>query len=150
MMVSKVSHCIGVFLACLLIQGGGTVVQGLQEPDQLVVVVSRDNPVQSLSKLQIEDIFLGKSAVFPDGRRAVPVDNAEGSVLRTRFYTEVLGRTAAQIRAHWSRLIFTGRGRPPRSVSSVEELLQIVAKDPQSIGYIERHLVTDAVRVVLE
>ncbi len=149
-MISGFSHCLCVLLACLLMQSEGLADESSHKANKMVVVVSRANPVQSLSKSQVEDIFLGKSLAFPDGRRAVPVDQAEGSEERGRFYTEVLGRTAAQIRTHWSRLVFTGRGRPPRSVGSREELVQVIANDPQSIGYIERHLIDGSLRVVLE
>lgn len=149
-MISRFLHCFCVLLACLLAWSDVLAADGSAGAEDMVVVVSRNSSVQSLSKLQVDDIFLGKALVFPGGQRAVPVDQAEGSETRGRFYNEVLGRTSAQIRAHWSRLVFTGRGRPPRSVASGDELLQLMANDPQVIGYVERRKVNGTVKVVLE
>ncbi|MDP1931753.1 MAG: phosphate ABC transporter substrate-binding protein [Gammaproteobacteria bacterium] len=118
--------------------------------DDIVVVVSRLNPVRDLTRTQVEDIFLGRTQQFPNGQRAVPIDQAERSTIRERFNEEVLARTSAQVRSHWSRILFTGRGQPPRSVTSSEEVLRVLATQVQGIGYIERRLVDDSVVVVFE
>lgn len=118
--------------------------------DDIVVVVSRLNPVQSLTRSQVEDIFLGRTQQFPDGQRAVPIDQAERSDTRERFNLEILDRTSAQVRAHWSRILFTGRGRPPRSVVSSQEVLRVLATEAQGISYMERRFVDDSVVVVFE
>jgi hypothetical protein len=55
----------------------------------VIVVVSSKNPVTTLSKNQVADIFLGKSARFPDGSSAVPIDQTEGTVAREEFYKEI-------------------------------------------------------------
>lgn len=149
-MTSKVSHYLCVLLLGLSFLGDGGAAEIPDGAEDMVVVVSRASTVQILTRQQVEDIFLGRTMTFPNGQRVVPVDQAEGSDTRGRFYNEVLGRTTAQIRAHWSSLVFTGRGRPPRSVGSGQEVMQIVANDPQALGYIKRSLVTEAVRVVLE
>jgi hypothetical protein len=48
----------------------------------VVVVVSTKSPVDTLSRSQVVDLFLGKSSRFPGGRSAVPIDQAEGSAKR--------------------------------------------------------------------
>jgi hypothetical protein len=62
----------------------------------------------------LQDIFLGKTARFPDGSQAVPVDQSEGTIVRDEFYNKLVGKSAAQMKAYWSKIIFTGRGQPPR------------------------------------
>lgn len=114
----------------------------------LVVVVARSNPVQSLTREQVEDIFLGRTRQYPDGRLAIPVEQSGQSELRDRFYAEILQRTPAQMRSHWARLIFTGRGNPPRSVDSSEDVLYAIAADPRIIGFVEQRFVDDSVVVV--
>lgn len=141
-----------LLLAALLLGAAGSfaVENEGPKPDDVVVVVSRQNPLLSLTLEQVENIFLGRTQQYPNNQRAVPIDQAEGSAVRERFYREILGRTSTQVRAYWSRILFTGRGHPPRSVSSDEEVLRILAADPQAIGYIERRFVSGAVTVVLE
>lgn len=115
----------------------------------VVAVVSSKSSVTALSKNQIVDIFLGKTSHFPDGDQAVPIDQVEGSAARDEFYARFSGKSAAQIKAHWSKIIFTGRGQPPKEVSSSIEVKNQVAQNPKSIGYIERSLVDGSVRVLL-
>jgi len=85
---------------------------------EVVVVVSSKSAITALSKSQVADIFLGKVSSFPDGILAVPIDQADGSVERNEFYARVADRSPAQITAYWSKIVFTGRGEPPREVSN--------------------------------
>lgn len=116
--------------------------------DEVVVIVSTDNPVVQLSNHEIADIYLGRRARFPDGRLARPIDQKETKPVRAAFYEEIVGRTSAQIRAHWSRVIFTGRGRPPPEASDDLDMLSRVTGDPNAIGYIERRNIDESVRIV--
>lgn len=115
----------------------------------VVAVVSAKNPVTTLSKPQIVDIFLGKARQFPDGRPAVAVDQVEGSPIRDEFYREFSGQSPAQIKAYWSKIIFTGRGQPPPEVSNDVEVKKFIAKHPDAIGYIDQKLADDSVKVIL-
>ncbi len=117
--------------------------------DEVVAVVSARNPVTTLNKNQVVDIFLGKASRFPDGSLAVPIDQVEGSAARDEFYARYAGRTPAQLKAHWSKIIFTGRGQPPREVSNSLEVKKLFAENPNAIGYIEQSLVDDSVKVLL-
>lgn len=114
----------------------------------VVAVVSAKNPVTTLSKHQVVDIFLGKANRFPDGRQAVAIDQAEGSATRNEFYARFAGKSAAQLKAHWSKIIFTGRGRPPEEVSNDSSVKKFLSKNPNAIGYIDRKLVDDSVKVL--
>jgi ABC-type phosphate transport system substrate-binding protein len=114
----------------------------------VVPVVSAKSPVTALTAAQVADIFLGKTSRFPDGPEAVPVDQPEESSLRDRFYAQFTGKSPAQVKAHWSKIIFTGRGQPPRQVANGQEAKRFVAGNPNAIGYIDNTLVDDTVRVV--
>jgi ABC-type phosphate transport system substrate-binding protein len=114
----------------------------------VVAVVSAQNPITALDKSQLAEIFLGKSSRFPNGMQAVPIDQAEGVALRDEFYDKVVGKTASQIKAYWARIIFTGRGQPPPSVSNSIEMKNHIRDNPAAIGYIDRSFVDDSVRVV--
>jgi hypothetical protein len=43
-----------------------------------------------------------------------PIDQVVGSEIYVEFYKKVTGRDSAQIKAIWSRILFTGRGVPPK------------------------------------
>lgn len=115
----------------------------------VVAVVSSASSVTVLSKNQVVDIFLGKTSRFPNGEQAVPIDQVEGSAARDEFYSKFTGKSPAQIKAHWSKIIFTGRGQPPKEVPDGIEVKKQVLQNPKAIGYIERSLVDSSVRVLL-
>jgi ABC-type phosphate transport system substrate-binding protein len=130
---------LGIALSILL---GGAVMA------DVVAVVSSKNPLASLTKAQVADIFLGRSARFPDGTLAVPIDQEEGSSARDEFYTTFTGKSPAQIKSHWTKIIFTGRGQPPMAATSSAEVRQLIAANPRAIGYIERSAVDSSVKVL--
>ncbi|MDZ7782318.1 MAG: hypothetical protein U5K56_05000 [Halioglobus sp.] len=114
----------------------------------VVVVVSRQNPVTSLTRAQLADVYLGRLSRFPNGEPVVPIDQREGADVRTEFYNDYLGQSPAQIKAHWSKLIFTGRGQPPRSVADGTAMIELIADNPGTIGYIDPDQVNDDVRIL--
>lgn len=116
--------------------------------DDVVAVVSAKSPIAALNAAQVADIFLGKTNRFPDGTLAVPIDLPEESPVRERFYQEYTGKSPAQVKAQWSKIIFTGRGQPPRQVSTGAEAKKAVVDNPNAIAYIDAKLVDGSVRVL--
>lgn len=114
----------------------------------VVVVVSEESPLTSLGRAELADIYLGRLSRLPNGKPVVPIDQEEGSAARDEFYSEYLGRSPAQIKSHWSKLIFTGRGHPPRSFASGPAVVERVAENPNAIGYIDRDHASDALRIL--
>ncbi len=115
---------------------------------EVVVVVSADNPVETLSRTQLTDIYLGRLNRFPNGDAVVPIDQRESSPAHDEFYNRYLGQSPAQIKAHWSKLIFTGRGQPPRAVPGGDAAAELVAENPNAIGYLDASLVDERLRMV--
>ena len=113
---------------------------------EVVAVVSAKNPVTTLNKNQVTDIFLGKSSRFPDGSPAMPVDQSEGSTTRDEFYATVANKTPAQVKAHWSKIIFTGRGQPPKEVVNSSEVKKLLTGNPAAIGYIDKSALDASVK----
>jgi ABC-type phosphate transport system substrate-binding protein len=115
---------------------------------EVVVVVSGESDVTTLREQQITDIFLGRMHRLPDGKPVTPIDQAEGSQVRDEFYSSLTGRSPAQIKAHWAKIIFTGRGEPPRQVADSDAVKDLVAANPAAIGYIDSSSVDDTIRVL--
>ncbi len=116
---------------------------------EVVVVVSAKSAVGNLTAAQAADIFLGKASSFPSGGQAVPVDQKEGSAIRDEFYTKVTGKSAAQVKAYWSKIIFSGKGQPPKEVSDSAAVKKLIADNPNIIGYIDKAAVDSSVKTVL-
>jgi fructose-specific component phosphotransferase system IIB-like protein len=115
---------------------------------ELVVVVSSRNPAPAMSTDQVAAIFLGQAVRFPNGVPAIAVDQSIGTPQRDSFYLQVTGRTPALLRAYWSKMVFTGRGQPPREVQGDAAVRRLVAANPSMIGYINRNALDESVRPV--
>jgi ABC-type phosphate transport system substrate-binding protein len=135
---------IGVVVAGLALSLGA----GMARAD-VVAVVSAKSPVGAISRDQVMDIFLGKSSHFPDGSLAVPIDLTESSPTREEFYLKFAGKSPAQLKAHWSKIIFTGRGQPPKEVASPAAMKKRLLDDPGAIGYVEQGEVDGSLRVLM-
>lgn len=115
---------------------------------EISVIVSPSNPNGALDQATVGKIFLGKAKSFPDGTQAVPVDQDDGAAAREAFNSTVLGKSASQLKSYWSRLIFTGKGTPPKQSGNDAAVKQLVANNPNIIGYIDSSAVDDSVKVV--
>ncbi len=107
-----------------------------------VVVVNTKNTAGPISKDQIAQSFLGSTNTFS------PIDLADGSPLRIEFYKTVAEKDPSQVRAIWSKLVFTGKARPPKQFATSEEVKKQVESDVNAIGYIEKSAVDAGVKVV--
>ena len=115
---------------------------------EVVIVVSPQNPTTTLSRREVSNIFLGKINRFPNGQPAVAIDQPEDSQQRKDFYRDVSNKQPADIKAYWSRMIFTGRGQPPMVVEGDEQVKKSLAGRPGGIGYIDRAAVDNSVKVL--
>ena len=114
---------------------------------EVAVIVNPANG-DSISKDDIQKIYLAKTKTFPGGKTANAIDQTEGTKIRVEFLEKVIDKDEAQMKSYWSRLIFTGKGVPPKVVASDSEVKDIVKKDPNAIGFIDVISVDDSVKVV--
>ena len=107
------------------------------------------NPANSatISIDEVKSLFSGRQKGFSDGKTALILSLDESDAARSEFNNKVLGKTDAQMKAYWSKLLFTGKGTPPKEISA-SEMLQLVADNPNTIGYIDAAGVNDTVKVV--
>lgn len=116
---------------------------------EVVVVVAVESPVERLSKGTLQDVYLGKRSRLANGEPIVPLDQREGTPAHGEFYQTYLGQSPAQIKAYWSKLIFTGRGQPPQSVANDQALAESISLNPDAIGYLDANMLDERLRMVV-
>lgn len=116
---------------------------------ELAVITHPGDGVASMSAGDVKAVFLGKNKVLPGGAKAVPVGPEEGSATYGAFADKVLGKSESQLKAYWSKLIFSGKGTPPNAFADDAAVKAFVAKTPGAIGYIDGAAVDGSVTVVL-
>jgi ABC-type phosphate transport system substrate-binding protein len=112
-----------------------------------VVVIVHPSNAATMDKKAISKVFLGKSKKFPGGGTALPIDISKGDV-KSEFTKKVLGKSDSQIKAYWSKLLFTGKGQAPKSVDDDAAVIDLVSKNPSIIGYVSDSAVNDTVKVI--
>jgi ABC-type phosphate transport system substrate-binding protein len=116
---------------------------------ELIVIVNPKNPATSMTPDQVAQVFLGRTSSFPGGGAATPLDLKDGSAARDEFYNKVAGKNPGQVRAYWSKQMFSGKGSPPPELASSADVKRAVAADAGAIGYVEKAAVDGTVKGVL-
>lgn len=114
---------------------------------EVAVVVHPSND-SAMSTDDISKLYLGKTKKFTNGQSAIALDRTEGSDLRVKFLDSAVGKDESQMKSYWSRLIFTGKGVPPKVVETDAEVKELVSRNPDTIGYIDSSSVDDTVKVI--
>lgn len=113
-----------------------------------VVVVNKENPVTTLTVLELRRIFMKQTRMWPHGETVVPVDWDSSSPLRHEFTRRVLGRTVREMADFWVQQTITQGLAPPPSQKSARAILRFVASVPGAISYVPPGDVDDSVKVV--
>ena len=114
---------------------------------ELVIVTGNQSLISSLTDNEVRQLFSGQLRSLM-GRRVQPLDLSSRDSAREQFYQKVMGRTPDQMRAYWTRLIFTGQGQPPREVSNIREMETLLMSSAEYIGYLPESSLTGNMRVL--
>ncbi|WP_409449972.1 hypothetical protein [Aromatoleum sp.] len=114
----------------------------------IVIVAGAASTISELSKEQAEQLYLGRASTLRGGTPVSLADLPPGPT-RDRFYAKLTGKNPSQIRAYWSRMVFTGRALPPREVTDAEQLRSLLAANPDLIGYLPVTAADDRLKILL-
>ena len=114
-----------------------------------VVVVPRHSPIESITLEEAANVFLGKTFFLHDGTKVIPVDQSADSPTRNLFYRRVAGKSPRQLKAYWAKIIFSGKGKPPKAVGDADAIKEWLENHSDAISYIDSEEVDDRVKVVL-
>jgi len=114
---------------------------------EVEVIVHPSNGA-ALDQDAIQRIFLGKTRAFPGGGEAVAISAKEGSPEEAEFTEKVLSKSPKQLKAYWAKMVFTGKGTPPRQIDSAAEMVKLISANPNLIGFIPAGTGGSGVKVV--
>lgn len=113
-----------------------------------VEVIVHPSNAASMSKDDIARIFLGKTRGFPGGAEAVPVGMGKSDASFTEFTEKVLGKSTKQLKAYWAKMVFTGKGTPPKELGSAGDVSNLISNNPNLIGFVPAGSAGAGVKVV--
>jgi hypothetical protein len=112
----------------------------------MVIIVNSSNSAL-ITKAEVRKIFMGRSKSFTNGQAAVPIELRDGPA-RQQFLKDVLSKEEGALNSYWSRLIFTGKGVPPRSFATAKEVVAQVAVNENMISFVDEADVDDRVKAI--
>jgi ABC-type phosphate transport system substrate-binding protein len=110
--------------------------------ETIVVVVNAKSNAPQMTNEQAAQFFLGRSTAM------TPVDQSESSPVRAEFYKKLADKEASQVKAIWTKIVFTGKGTLPKDYPNSAEVKKAIAADSSVIGYIEKSAVDSSVKIV--
>ena len=114
-----------------------------------VVIVNEANPVSSMPRQQLADIFMKRLVEWPnDGGVAHPVDQPAVAAVRDAFSRGVHGKPAAAVASWWGQQVFSGRATPPPQRPNDRGVLAFVRGDAAAVGYVTAGTVPPDVKVL--
>lgn len=114
---------------------------------ELVVIANPAAGVDELDKGAVKQLFLGKTRKLA-GQKVKLLDQVSGSADRENFYKQVTGKSSAQLKSYWSRLIFTGKGKPPEVIGDGPAVKAREAGTVGAVGYVDATQVDSSVKVL--
>ncbi|MFQ5735930.1 MAG: phosphate ABC transporter substrate-binding protein [Thermodesulfobacteriota bacterium] len=128
-------------LFCLLISADGAFAG-------VTVVVNIQNPVSSISRRNLSNIYKLKKKSWDTGGIIDAVNLPQGDPLREKFSGAVLHKGSAAMEKYYLKNALSGKGQPPRTASSSEEVKEIVKNNSNAVGYIDSSEVDSSVKVL--
>jgi phosphate transport system substrate-binding protein len=117
--------------------------------NDLAVVVNKANSASNLTKSQLRKLILGEQGSWPGGVKAIVVLRAPGDPERAGLLHAVCRMSEDDYVQHSMHADFTNEGAaPPKIVSSVAAVRQLVASAPGAIGFVPLKEVNDSVKVL--
>lgn len=100
-----------------------------------------------LTTSQLRRIYTMRQMHWSDGRRIAVFTLPRKHALHLRFSKERLQMFPYQLDRIWNKLNYSGLGVAPITMNSPQELLDAVKNTPGAIGYIEKIMDEELVRV---
>ena len=123
-------------------------IQPVISADDRIVVVAHPDNSHTITQEDLYRLYFGKLTTLPSGQRLVAIVNNGDEAQLKLFSNLVLQRSSQQLRSYWARQLFTGKGKPPRRVKTSTVLKDLIANNPDYIGYLWESEVDSSVRVI--
>ncbi len=114
---------------------------------EVALIVHPDTPIEHLSKKELQKIYMNRKNFWENGTTIKAASLKKGS-LHEQFLTDLVRKTEQQYSTYWKRMIFTGKGNPPKSFDSSQEVMAFVAATPGAIGYVDKDLKLEGVKTI--
>ena len=124
--------------------------QVLSAPTQNIYpVVNSELAQTSVSRNGLSAIFRMRLRQWQDGSPITVFVLHDNNPLHQKFCKQVLNVFPHQMRRSWNKLVFSGTGQAPVTVSSKEEMVDKIASTPGAIGYLSDEDISENIKILI-
>lgn len=106
------------------------------EDDAFEIVVHPESSISGIDRTLLRNAFLKKTTTWSNGKAIRPIGLTPKFPARSRFVSEVLKKTPAQLKSYWNQQIFSGKGIPPPESDSVARVIAYVLANPGAVAFV--------------
>ncbi len=114
----------------------------------VVVIVNPQNPASSLSSHDLANIYRLKKTTWGTGKKIEPVNLNREDPLRKTFSEVILKKGSAAMEKFYLKRALSGKGQPPKVLSSSSAVRDFVKYNKNAVGYIDGKDADDSVKVI--
>ncbi|MBI3399514.1 MAG: hypothetical protein HY265_03525 [Deltaproteobacteria bacterium] len=135
-----------LFIALCLI--GWTLTALADDIDDIVVIVNEKGPLINIAERDIKDIYLGEKRIVSDVR-ITPFEPKDNDI-KERFLSSFIKMADKEYRIYWTKKVFQDGIQPPASLTSMEDIVEMVKREKGAIGYVNKKRIKDekGVRII--
>ncbi len=117
--------------------------------DGLIIISNKKIAETSLTRDDVKKIYSGKKTKWGNNETIV-VTVLDGSDAHKAFLKEFVKKSPTQFKLTWKKMMFTGKGTPPKKFKDMKSLVEFVEKTDGAIGYITPDMKSDGIKVIVE
>lgn len=113
---------------------------------EVVVIGSQSMP--DLSKSQVKNLFLGKLGNVAGVGKVTVLYLEPDDPARNAFNKKVLRKKEKQLKSYWTKMMFTGEGETPESITGSADMVAKVSSHGNVIGYVDSSALDSNVKIL--
>jgi ABC-type phosphate transport system substrate-binding protein len=105
------------------------------------VIVQKQVELTALEQSELVRIFTRKKVFWPSGQKISVFIKPQNSLEHKIFSINILNLTPYKYKSLTDSIVYSGANNPPTEVDSDEQMLSILARTPNSIGYVNYSII---------
>ena len=101
----------------------------------VLIIANKDVKDTAITKADLKEIFLGKKVQWKDNTKIRFAILKESDPHKT-FLRTYINKSTQQYSNYWRKMVFTGKGRIPKSFATSSEMMKYVSSTNGAIGYV--------------
>lgn len=127
-----------IFFSVFIVLLCGAFSPTIMQDQTLVIIVHKDNPVESLSLSEVKLYWLRKvKKRWPTINKNIrPVDTKSKSLEQQAFYKKVLNMSATDVEAYFNLKQYESAEKPQDKFGNERDIIEFVAEQEGAIGFV--------------